>query len=334
MTPSARSSLRSSWLAATTLYVGLTLAYAWPLLPVLGTALPNDTGDPGLNTWILWWNAHAIPLTRAWWNGPMFFPAQGAMALTETFLNLVPLSTPLQWAGASAVLTYNVMFLLSFPTAALAAHALARQLTGRQDAGLIAGLAFGFAPYRAAQMPHLQILWACWMPLGLFALHRFIAERRKRYLVLFGVCWLLNGLSTGYFLFFFSVLVGLWIVWFGRSWRDWLAIGATLVIATLPIVPLLVSYQHYQSLFGLSRSMEEIEFFSADLSAIWATTPYVWPRYWTLKPGPEGELYPGATILILVIVGAIVVWRRQRPGRHYRAQPFLLGAAAVLAVGT
>src|SRR5262249_45908257 len=156
---------------------------------------------------------------------------------------------------------------------------------------LVAGLAFGFAPYRAAQMPHLQTLWACWMPLGLLALHRFIAMHRKRDLVLFGICWMFNGLSTGYFLFFFSVLVGLWILWLARSWREWLAIGVTLVLGTLPLVPLLAGYMHFQSEFGLSRSMEEIEFFSADLSAFWATTPYVWPFHWTFKPGPEGELY-------------------------------------------
>src|SRR6476620_6461976 len=100
MTISTQSTLRSPWLAAIALYAALTLAYSWTLLPVIGTALPNDTGDPGLNTWILWWNAHAMPLTKKWWNGPIFFPAQGAMALSETFLNLVPLSTPLQWMGA------------------------------------------------------------------------------------------------------------------------------------------------------------------------------------------------------------------------------------------
>src|SRR5436190_11268457 len=176
----SRVKIPSPWILAALLYTGLTLAYAWPLLPVFGTALPNDTGDPGLNAWILWWNAHAIPLTTNWWNPPVFFPAHGAMALSETFLNLVPLSTPLQWAGASAVLTYNLLFLLSFPAAALAAHALGHRLTGRHDAALIAGLAFGFAPYRAAQMPHLQTLWACWMPLGLFALHGYLKQHRAR----------------------------------------------------------------------------------------------------------------------------------------------------------
>ena len=48
--------------------------------------------------------------------------------------------------------------------------------------------------FRAAQMPHLQTLWACWMPLGLYALHRFVGEKRRRHLVLFAVCWLMSPL--------------------------------------------------------------------------------------------------------------------------------------------
>jgi len=312
MTTAVFRSSRARWLAVSALYVGATLLYAHPMLRVIGSALPNDTGDPGLNAWILWWNAHAIPLTAQWWNGPIFYPARGAMALSETFLNLVPLSTPLQWAGASAVLTYNLMYLLSFPAAALAAHALAHRLTGRHDAALIAGLAFGFSPYRAAQMPHLQTLWSCWMPLGLYAMHRFIGERRPRYLVLLGICWLMNGFATGYFLFYFSVLAGLWMLWFVRRWQDLLAIGATLAIASLPFIPLLAGYHRFQDAFGLSRTLLEIEKFSADLSAIWATTDAIVSHRWTMEPRPEGELYPGVVILTLVVLGAVVAWRPAR----------------------
>jgi hypothetical protein len=325
-----RSPTSTSRFAVIVLYVALTLVYAWPLLPVIGSALPNDTGDPGLNAWILWWNAHAVPLSTAWWNAPLFVPARGAMALSESFLHLVPLSTPLQWLGASAVLTYNLMFLLSFPAAAFAAHALVRHVTGRDDAALIAGLAFGFAPYRAAQMPHLQTLWSCWMPFALLALHAFVTTKRARWLVLFGVSWLLNGLATGYFLFFFSILVGLWLLWFARSWREWLAIGATAATASLPLVPLLLGYQHYQDAFGLSRGVKEIETFSADLTAVWATSSYVLPRFWTIDPRPEGELYPGAVVLALAIAGVVVAWFQMTRARRYRTQRWLLGAAGLL----
>jgi hypothetical protein len=319
--------------AVAAVYVGLTLVYCRTLLPVIGSALPNDIGDPGLNAWILWWNSQALPLTERWWNGPIFYPVKGALALSETFLNLWPLSSPMQWAGASPTLTYNVMFLLSFPAAALAAHALAYRLTGRHDAGFVAGLAFGFAPYRAAQVPHLQTLWSCWMPLGLLALHRYLdrlrqgsgasgafSPERLRDLALFGLCWIMNGLSTGYYLFFFAVLVGLWLLWFGRSVAQWTSIALAAGIASLALAPLLIGYQRYQSALGLTRSGSEIEHYSADLSAVWAADPDLLPSMWTFEPRSEGELYPGAAAMLLIVCGVVGLWRRGNgppEGGHY-----------------
>ena len=319
---------RAKWLAVTALYVGITLVYARTLLPVIGSGLPNDPIDPGLNTWILWWNAQVLPLTEAWWNAPIFFPVKGTLALSETFLNLWPLSTPMQWAGASAVLTYNVMFLLSFPTAALAAHLLAWRLTGRHDAGLVAGLAFGFAPYRGAQIAHLQAQWSCWMPLALYALHRFVDGRRRRDLVLFAVCWVMNGLSTGYYLLFFAVLAGFWTVWFARSVRDWVAIGAATLVANLALAPWLLGYRHHQSAFGVTRNIEEIRFFSGDLIALLMTHATVLSNRWTLEAWPERELYPGAAVVVLIALGFVAAWWRVWPERRSRIQPWLMGLAA------
>ena len=53
-------------------YCVATIAITFPLITALRTALPHDPGDPALNTWILWWNAHAVPYTARWWNAPAF----------------------------------------------------------------------------------------------------------------------------------------------------------------------------------------------------------------------------------------------------------------------
>ena len=317
------------WPRVVAVYVGLTLLYAWPLVGVMSSALPHDTGDPALNTWILWWNAQAWPLTDHWWNAPIFHPAPGAFALSETFLSVAPLTTPLQWLGLSAVTTYNIVFLLSFPLTGLSAHALARRLTGRHDVAFIAGIALAFSPWRTAQMPHLQMQLMWWMPLTLVALHRYLDRRRARDLVVAGIAWLMNGLTSGYFLVFFGVLVGFWALWFVRTRRDWIAIGATLAIATLPMAPLLVGYRQIQSGYGLSRGPEEISAFSADLTAVWATAPDVVSHLWTKEPGPEGELYPGLTIFILAAIGGLMAWRAHRSARWPRLRKILLVTGVV-----
>lgn len=295
------------------LYAGLTLLYVWPLLAAFGSRLPADTGDPGLNTWILWWNAHAFPFTDRWWNAPIFAPVRGAFAFSETLLSLSIISTPVQWLGGSAVEAYNTLFVVSFFSAAIGAHALAHRLTGRHGAALVAGIAFGFNPYRAAQLPHLQTLMSCWMPLGLLALHRYRQTHRRRDLAWLAACWLLNGLTTGYFLVFFAVLVACWVAWFVRSRRELIALGTAIAAGSLPLVPLLIGYQRHQAALGFTRSMGEIVFFSADVSALWAASAYAWfAQHWTLAPRPEGELYPGGILLALVLTGVVAgAWQHR-----------------------
>lgn len=333
--PGARSAdpAAAPWLRAGALYAALTLVYAWPLLGSLTAALPHDSGDPGLNAWILWWNAHAVPLTERWWNAPIFFPARGAFALSETMLSISVFTTPLLLAGVNAVTAYNVAFLVSFPATALSSHALAFRLTRRHDAALLAGLAFGFSPYRASQMPHLQMLWAMWMPLCLLALHRYLDTRRLRDLLLAAACWVMNGLTSGYFLAYFAVLLGLWVLWFARSRRDWLAMGLAFGLSSLILMPVLVGYTARQSSLGLARHAEEISNFSADLTGFWAVSTDLWlPKHWTFEPRAEGELYPGATILVVTIIGAVVAWRRARVAQRRRLQIALLTLGVALGV--
>jgi hypothetical protein len=97
-------------------------------------------------------------------------------------------------------------------------------------------------------------------------------------------------------------------------------------------VPLLLGYHRIQSGYGLSRSSEEISAFSADLSAIWATSPDVWlPSHWTIPPRAEGELYPGAMIMLLGAIGAVSAWRAHRTGQWHRFRKWAAIVAGVFA---
>ena len=200
-------------LAAAGIYTLLTVALLFPLLSQFGSAFPHDAGDPVLNTWILWRGVHDVPLSDAWWNAPMFFPTANAMALSELLHIAAADLRRRQAATGNPVAAYNVVFAVSFPLCALAAWALARELTGRADAALVAGLAFMLAPYRAQQLSHVQVLTYYWAPLVLLGLHRYLRERRVKWLVLFAGAWLAQSLANGYAMFQ-SVLMTLSIAWF------------------------------------------------------------------------------------------------------------------------
>ena len=320
----------SASLVAFAFYSLLTVALTYPLVFELSTSLPHDLGDPLLNTWILWWNARQLPLTEAWWNAPSFYPASGCMAFSEHLLGLAPITSPIQWLGGAPSLAYNIAFLVSFPLSALTAHLLGVELTGRHDAALVAGLTFGFGPYRAAHLAHLQILSSYWMPLALLGLHAFLRTRLSIWLALFGGAWTMQGLCNGYYLFYFSVLLLLWLAWFViRAGKTRLAIriaGAWLLVA-LPLLPILRGYTDIHARFGFKRGLGEIVAFSADVISLAGSRVLA-----GLGPerNPEIEICPGLTLSLLVGAGLVAAWRR-RMGARPEGRSLRLGLAALAA---
>src|SRR4051812_50213780 len=109
----------------------------------------------------MWWNAHAIPLTAAWWNAPFFWPMPDALALTEHLAGLSPITTPVQWLGGSPLLAYNLVLIASVWWTLLAMHGLLRRLTGDEIAAAGAAAPFSLPPYRPAPPGHPPP-YACW----------------------------------------------------------------------------------------------------------------------------------------------------------------------------
>ena len=326
------------WLLAALFYVGFTIVQTWPLITRLADVIPNDPGDPILNAWIVWWNAHAVPFTAAWWNAPAFWPSTGALAFSEVLLGLSPITTPIQWLGGGPIAAYNVAFLLTFPLSALAAHALVYRLTGRHLAALIAGLVYGFYPFRIAHFPQIQVMTSYWMPLALLGLHSYVIRHERRWLVLFGFAWLMQALSNGYYMLFFPVLLGLWMLWFALSRGMVRSLGAILVtwaVASLPLIPLLWSYRRIHLAFSFQRDLGEVNGFGADVTSLLDASPLL--KFWKLQSfhQPEGELFPGFTAALLVLLLVIhVCWRSERVMRVPRVAILLLvGAAVFVAIG-
>lgn len=321
------------------IYCGITVALTYPLILRLSSVLPHDAGDPALNTWILWWNTHTLPFSSAWWNPPVFFPAPGVLSFSENLLGLSLIATPLSWLGAGPQTAYNVVFLLTFPLSALGGYLLGYELTRRRDAAFIAGLLFGFAPYRIAHMPQLQGLASFPMPFALLGLHRYINDRRPKWLALFAGGWLLQGLCNGYYLLFFSVFVGLWILWFASPFsrrREFLAIGIAWAAAAVMILPLLLRYRSIHASFGFSRDLATIREYSADVAGVLYASGHL--KFWgwlQVFRRPEGELFPGLAVALLLLAGALFARERSSGSvkswtRARRALLLLMVAAAAV----
>jgi hypothetical protein len=187
-----------------------------------------------------------------------------------------------------------------------------------------------------AQLAHLQVLASFWMPLALAALHRYVDDRRPRWLVLFATATALQGLTNGYYLFFFPVLVGLWVLWFappGRRLTTAGAVGGSLAAASVVLVPFLLHYRAAHDWFRMERFSAEVGRFSAGIDDLLHahTDLIVWGR-WLGTSGREDHLFPGLTCLLLIAAAA--AWAREGPGREGAARgllprPVRLGLAIV-----
>jgi hypothetical protein len=327
-------------------YTALVVVLTWPLLLHLSSVLPHDLGDPLLSTSILWWNAHVTPLTVEWWNGFAFFPAEGTLAFSDHRLGESLLATPLQWLGLSAVSAYNLTLLATFPLSAAAAYGLGYTLTSRHDAAFLCGLAYGYSPFRIAHIEHLELLAAFGMPAALAALHSYVATGRRQWLAAYGIVLVLQALCATYYALLFSVLLALWMLWFLR-WPDRrlvFGIAAASASALLAIAPLAVGYWRIHTRDGLSRTLLEIQTYSADLSSFVTASPlsrlWGWTAAWN---GPERQLFPGLTVVVVVAAGLLATRRAPRPWpRPARvaaawlagcAVVFLLAAASALWIG-
>lgn len=320
-------------------YLLITLALAYPLVRDIGGSLPNDLGDPVLNTWILWWNTTGLPFTERWWHPPIFFPSTHVLTYSEHLFGISLISTPVYWLTGSAVVAYNVAFLATFPLSGLAAYLLCFEITRRRDAAWLAGLAFAFAFYRLDHLAHIQVLAAYWMPLGLLALHRYYRAPQARWLVLFGVCTLMNGLTNGYFLLFYPPLILMWVLWFTPNegwWRRVGAVAAAGAVAVLVLAPSLLTYQRVHDEIGLTRSAPEIQAFSADVGGLLSgpQRSVVWDFPEDVYRA-EGQLFPGLTVVLLI---AAALWRANwRPDGPepvgLRRLRLVVGVASAIYVG-
>lgn len=328
------------WFWPILLYSAITIALTYPVLRHIGSVIPHDLGDPVLNTWLLHWSSKRIPLTAAWWNAPMFFPAPNVMALSELLIGLLPITALVQWLTHNPVAAYNVAFILSFPLCGLAAYGLAWELTRRQDAALLAGLAFAFAPYRMGQLSHLQVLSYYWAPVALIGLHRYLRTRDWRWLILFGSAWLMQALTNGYALFHLSVLVALWIVWFGRPIRTALPIVVAWLISAIPLIPQLLKYRQVHSALHLVRDINEIKRLSVGFADLFSPSPELvtWGSRLVVA-APERTIFPGLTILIVGLLWIVTsrTWRSASDEPRTLDEKILIwlsGVAVIAALST
>jgi len=261
-------------------------------------------------------------------------PLSAYAGLLGSSLGLALFTAPLQTLTGNAVFVYNIAFLASVMSSGIGMYVLARSLVGRRDAALVAAVVYACLPFRASHMAHLQWLMVGWLPLGLWALHRYFAAGRWRQLALAAACFLLQGMSATYFLYFALLPFGVVAVVEAARHRipaSRLAahLAPVLLVLTVTIAPVARAYYVVRQDAGLRRTPREIVAQSADVADYLHAAPRL--RLWggLGTTGGEHELFPGGLALLLGSV-ALMAKRRSVPVRTYAT---ILALAFVLSLG-
>ena len=237
------------WLAAL-VYVALTALFTWPLPYFFFTHHVGESGgDARIYLWNLWWvrkalvDLHANPLRTDY----IFYPVGIGLALHTLALLHGVLFVPLS-ALLGGVAAANSIVCATFVASALAAYALCRRLGAGPEGAFLAGVAFGFCPYRLARLAgHYDLLSTEWLPLyALVFLALMEAGSTRAGLALLAggaaaACGYTN-LSYLIFLALLSLIYAAWAVATGRPRLGPVAARLSLVglIAAALLLPLAI----------------------------------------------------------------------------------------------
>jgi hypothetical protein len=326
----------------------------WPWALYMGEAI-NPFGDVIVQMTSLRWNAHALvtnPLGL--FEAPFFYPYAHSLAFSENLIGQTLLALPLLWLTGNAALAANFNILLSFVLTGVFTYLLVRDLTGSRAAGIFAGVAFAFCPFRFMQMGHLHMLATQWFPLTLWGLVRGLGIRDRRsaarttdlrpwipnpsYIFLAAFGFAMMGLSSVYYIYFLALAVLFFVGWWllvearGRHmpWQALLprALAAVLALAIL-LGPVYLPYLQTNQELGFSRSTYEVQnwaaewsFFGEVLTGNWLYAQVLAPDM--ASPGGERQLFFGLVPALLAVVGVI------RGRGHTRFFFVLLGLVALV----
>ena len=235
----------------------------------------------------------------------LLIPTPTCLRFSENLIGIALFTAPIQWLTGNPVVAYNLAYLASYVRAGGGMYLLASSLTGSRPAAAVAGVLFVFVPFRAQEAGHLQSLMYGWMPIGLWALHRYFATGPSAPPSPVSPppsCW--PGLSNGHFFYFFApvvvIVAGLELIFRVRS-RPRMLIELPVAAAVMfaAVMPVMSGYLAARDLYGMQRSRQEVISYAAN-SMAW--------------------LDPGFCLAALAVCGLLAACLRRGPGPGRRSK--------------
>lgn len=332
------------------LFLAITVAYTGPLVFNAGDhVMEAAAGDTMFNMYVMSWTANSLvtnPLNL--YNATIFYPNRYTLAYSDLALTNSLIALPVLGATGNITLAFNFVIIISFLISSFGAFLLVDYLARDKIAAFAGGVIFGFALYKLAHLPHMQVLSTGYIPLALLCLHAYTEKKRAGHALLFVVFTVAMFWTAWSYGFFLAFAVLLYLIVIGvmerrrvmelvrrrtspTAGRRILLWGGGLVAAFLLVaiilVPFVIPYFKVQSENpGFERGFDEIRCYGADvldfvvapeISGAWGRITSIFrPDPYLRGNGSERSLFVGLTPLLLSILGIAYLlrrpWRRNR----------------------
>jgi len=254
-------------IAVLLLFAIITILVTYPLINNLDT-FAADSKDSLFTIWILAWNTNSflhIDLKDIY-NANIFYPYPSTVVFSENMFSLGLCALPLFLLTKNIIVTYNLLLILSFILSGYAAYFCIKEIIPSKYAAVLGGFCFAFNPWRFSNLHSLHLLAAWWIPLCFWALLRYYKTSMIRYIIVFGIFFVLASLTSAYsMLFTASALFICIIALFFISFRNELLFSLfkqrwkhLLLLSIIIIPPLFVTYLPYlrmSKLIPMSRPL-------------------------------------------------------------------------------
>lgn len=310
---------------AVIVFLFLTLLFTYPTIVQLSTHLIGGTADG----WQFPWNNYAfrervLNGEDPYYTDYVFYPMGVSLILhgyTE-FNNIIGL---ILHPFFNDVAVTNLMVIFATFLSGFGAYLLAKELTGSAIAGLFAGIAFAFCPFRMLRIiGHIHMALTQFLPLAIWAMLKMAKTQKIKYAILTGLFFALSCYCNYYFVIYLLIAFVLIVAYGLVRYKEWRTISflRNLVISGAVAVLLLLPVAYHTFLLlkaGTSQSYSGEEAFyvknAADvgdylrvaplnraiLSAL-DKSPLIWPY---------SKVTSGLVVLLMFVPGIILIFRNR-----------------------
>jgi hypothetical protein len=329
-------------------YIALSFAFfraAWSH----PTSTMQVGGDQFNFTWLLQWTPQAIVHAH----NPLFtndlnYPYGVNLLTNAGVIGLGVLFAPVTWLFG-AVASFNAVETLSLAASAIGGYFFALRWVRWRPAAFIAGLLYGFSPYEIAQTGHINLTFVVLPPLILLMVHEVVvrqswpARRAGVVLSLLCVCQffvsselLFDTVIVGAVAVVVTVVLGRHLIrdkvsyaWHATAW----AVGTGAVLLSYPIAFSLAGPAHITGMIQLVPQGYRADLFGLvvpDLHQQLAPSHLAQIASHYANSTSENGSYLGITLLAVLAVGTIVLWRLAA----VRVAAVTAAAAFILSLGS